>query len=54
MKRYIISRKPVTNELTGKIVGFIVRLSDGTTYFEQRKRDGKGWCVNYGRQWTQH
>lgn len=53
MKRYIISRKPV-NLRDGKLIGFIVRMSDGTTYFEQRKRVGKGWCVNYGRQWTQH
>ena len=52
MKRYIISRKPV--KAHDRVVGFIVRLSDGTTYFEQRKRVGKGWCVNYGRQWTQH
>jgi hypothetical protein len=50
MKRYVIQRKRVMAR--GKLVGFIVRLSDGTSYFEQTKRVGRGHCVNYGPQWT--
>jgi hypothetical protein len=50
VKRYVILRKPVKSG--DRLIGWIVRLSDGTSYFEQCKRVPRGHCVNYGRQWT--
>jgi len=52
VKRYVISRKPVINTHTGKLIGYTVRLSDGTSYFEQAKRVRAGSRVNYGPSWV--
>lgn len=51
MKRYAISRKRVMNTITGKLVGHVVRMSDGTSYFEQAKRVPAGNVVNFGPRW---
>lgn len=49
-KRYVISRHPV--KAHDVLIGWLVRLSDGTSYYEQAKRVPAGACVNLGPQWT--
>ena len=51
MKRYIVTSKPIFRKGSGKLIGHIVRLSDGSTYFEQSKRVPAGHAVNFGPQW---
>jgi hypothetical protein len=51
MKRYIVTRSPVKNTITGKVIGYRVRLSDGTSYFTQTVQVPRGHCVNFGPTW---
>ena len=46
--RYVIVRQPVTNTRTGRVLGWIVRLSDGTSHFEAAVRVRPGARVNMG------
>ncbi len=51
MPRVILSERPVAVK-GGRIIGHIVRLSDGSSYFSQRKHiPVTGACVNYGPRW---
>ena len=50
MKRDIVKHEPVFDK-DGKIIGNIVHLSDGTTYFTMTKKVIAGHCVNYGPNW---
>jgi hypothetical protein len=46
VKLYVSYRRPIT--ANGRIIGYIVTLSDGGTFYVQRKRVSRGACVNYG------
>lgn len=52
MARYIISKSPVRSTRTQAIIGWQVRLSDGTSYFERVLRVPPGTRVNYGPTWV--
>ncbi len=45
---YAISRKPVFNTRTGVLLGYVVRMNDGSSHFEAVKRVPAGHCVNLG------
>ena len=51
MKRYIVERRVVRNTITNQVIGYRVRLSDGSSYFESVKRVPIGHCVNFGPSW---